>query len=69
MRTQSRSKIAQYKGIQGRAWAVWSVWSFEDFTQTYEVEMVWGGNGVVFRAETMEEVEEYMTKVMAKRVW
>lgn len=51
-----------WKGMQGKAYILWKT------DNGYEVEMVWGGNGVIFRADTVKECKRFLTsKCGAKR--
>ena len=62
MKTENRTRIADYKGIQGRAWRIWKVVNTNVNNPVwYEVEMVCGGpGGVVFEADTLDVVEKWL---------
>ena len=56
-------RYADYKGIQGRCYRIWKT------PNGYEVEMVWGGNGVLFRSDSVVACKRYLQKeCYAKRI-
>lgn len=56
-------RIADYKGLQGKAYRVWKTPE-----GSYEVEMIWGGNGVFFTTDKLEEVEKLLARLGAKKL-
>lgn len=57
------TRHGDWAGIQGRRYRLWKT------ANGFEVEQVWGGNGVIFRADTVRECKAYLAKeCRAKRI-
>jgi hypothetical protein len=56
-------RYGDYRGMQGKCYRIWKT------KNGYEVEMVWGGNGVIFTADNVRECKQYLKKeCRAKRI-
>lgn len=57
-----KTYYGDWKGVQGKCYRVWKT------DNGYEVEKIWNGSGVIFRADTVIECKKYLAKeCMAKR--
>ena len=56
-------RYGDYAGMQGKRYRIWQTPS------GYEVEQTWGGNGVIFKADSVMECKRYLSKeCRAKRI-
>lgn len=56
-------RYGDYAGMQGKRYRIWQT------PNGYEVEQTWGGNGVIFKADSVRECKQYLRKeCMAKRI-
>lgn len=56
-------RYGDYAGMQGKRYRIWKT------PNGYEVEQTWGGNGVIFKADSVRECKRYLTKeCRAKRI-
>ena len=57
------TRYGDWKGAQGKAYRLWKT------DKGYEVEIVWGGYGVIYRADTVRDCKRFLkNECGAKRI-
>lgn len=49
-------RYGDWKGLQGKVYRLWKT------DKGFEVEMVWGGNGVIFSADNVKECKMFLKR-------
>ena len=61
MKRTNRMSLGTYTSmVGGKVYKIWDVTDRETFEGWYEVEMIYGGSGIIFKANTLDECKAFL---------